>query len=162
MSVNTLSRSNVWPSSPEEKCSLMANPTTNRAISSAMTTAVKIWTPTGSFSRPSSTSTLATRPRLDSDSTPASANACVKLRPRCASKKTSVVTARATSIDMVTDSTEARKRRPRMAARNPLMSSSSRPMRKKKMNMPMPRMMSTSDPDSTSPVAGPRMTPAVA
>ena len=40
MSVNTLTTSGAWPSSPEEKCSLMANPTTKRAISSAMTTAV--------------------------------------------------------------------------------------------------------------------------
>ena len=134
----------------------MANPTTNRAISSAMTTAVKIWTPTGSFSRPSSISTLATRPRLDSDSTPASASACVKLRPRCTSKKTSVVTASDTSIDMVTESTEARKRRPRMAARKPLMSSSSRPMRKKNMNMPMPRMISTSDPRLHQAGCGPK------
>ena len=45
-----------------------------------MTTAVNICTPTASLSRPSSIKTLATTPRLDRDSTPASASAAVKLR----------------------------------------------------------------------------------
>ena len=127
-----------------------------------MITAVKIWTPTGSFKRPSSINTLATTPRLDSDSTPANPRAWVKLRSSCRSNRKSVVTARDTRSDMTTDNVEATKRRPRIEERNPLMSSSSRPMRKKNMKIPMARMNSTSGPGLTSPVTGPRMTPVVA
>ena len=62
----------------------------------------------------------------------------------------------------VTDRTAARNNRPRIAATNPEMSSSSRPIRKKNMKMPMPRMRSISRPGSTRPVMGPRITPAMA
>ena len=107
-------------------------------------------------------STLATTPRLESDSTPASPKACVKSRSNPKSKNVSVVTASDTKSDMVTDKTEARKRRPRIADKKPLMSSSSKPIRKKNMKMPMLKMISTSVPASTSPVTGPRITPVVA
>ena len=72
------------------------------------------------------------------------------------------MTASDTSIDMVTDSTAARKRRPRIADTKPRMSSSSRPMRKKKTKIPMLRTISISVPVLTNPVTGPRITPVVA
>ena len=72
------------------------------------------------------------------------------------------MTARDTSSDMVTDSTAARKRRPRTADKNPRMSNSSKPMRKKKMKIPMLRTISISVPVLTNPVTGPRITPVVA
>ena len=159
--ISTLRRSSWCPWSAAA-WSLIANPTTNNATNSAMTTAVNIWTPTGCLSRPSSTNTFATTPRLESDSTPASASAAVGSKPRCRSSTTVVVTASDTASEISTDNTEATKRRPRTAATNPRTSSSSRPIRKKNRKIPMPRIMSLSEPTSTSPVTGPSTTPAVA
>ena len=70
-----------------KKCSLIAKPNTKRAMSSAMMTAVKIWTPTGCLSLPSSMRTLATSPLLERESTLAMPKAWVKLRPSFRSMK---------------------------------------------------------------------------
>ena len=155
MASNCPSPCNTW-------CSLMAKPTMNRTSISAITTAVKICIPTGSFRRSSSISTLATMPRLDRDSTPATAMASVKVSSSPTSKMTLVVTASEATMEMATDSTAAIKRRPRIARTNPEMSSSSRPTRKKKMKMPMLRMIWKSFSASINPVTGPRITPVMA
>ena len=76
-------------------------------------------------------------PRLERDSTPATAMASVKLRPRPTSYRTSVVTSMQPTMDMITDRTAAMKSFPRMAEMKPEMSSSSSPTRKKKIKMPI-------------------------
>ena len=120
--------------------SLMENPTTSRASNSAMITVVKISRPMGSLKCPLSASTFATSPRLDSDRMPARASASVKsrLRAKLISKKLDVRT-RAMSSEMSTDTVAATKNRPRIVATKLGMSISSRPTRKKKTKIPMPK-----------------------
>ena len=93
----------------------MVNPTTSREAISAMITMVKIFSPMGCLRVPESDRTLAARPRLESDSTPASASASLNSRPSPkSSPKRSEVTARAASSDMTTEMMAAAKYRPRM------------------------------------------------
>ena len=67
--------------------------------------------------------------KLTRQSTPANPNAWVKSTSHSKSNKVSVVTASDTNNEMVADYTDARKRRPRITRKNPLMASSSNPIR---------------------------------
>ena len=85
-------------------------PTTSSEAISAMITMVKILSPMGCLRVPESDRTLAARPRLDSDSTPASASASLNSRPSPrSSPKRSDVTARAATSDMTTEMMAAAK-----------------------------------------------------
>ena len=137
-----------WPAS------LMVNPTMSKAISSAMITVVNISRPSGSLRCPSSASTLATMPRLDSAKTPDSASAEVKGRSR-----TKWVTPSAARRGTITDTVAATKNRPRIVATKPEMSTSSSPIRKKKTKTPTLKKRADSSVGSTTPRTGPRRTP---
>ncbi len=73
---------------------------------------------------------MATSPRLESASTPDSANAAVKLKPRLKSKMRSVVTASAPKSAIVNEIIAATKKRPCMEATKAEISISSRPYQK--------------------------------
>ena len=88
----------------------MVNPTTSSAATSAMITTVNTLRPIGSLRCPPSASTLAARPRLDSDRMPASASASVNSSPSAKSTPSrSEVTVNAATSEIATDSTAATK-----------------------------------------------------
>ena len=120
--------------------SLMVNPTTSSEAISAMITIVKIFSPSGCLRVPESERTLAARPRLDSDRTPARASDSLKSSPKPrSSPKRSEVTTRAASSEMMTEMIAAAKYRPLMVATKPGTSISSRPTMKNSTNIPISR-----------------------